>query len=117
MKATLALRCLALLLLASCSTMQPLPEPQSTTYDGRCSFVRVEQVEGSNPQNADVVSLVARYRFDAAAQEQPLELLFQVSRARVQDLSAHLESHPTVLCDPDRVEVPPFEGQPGSLVD
>lgn len=98
-------------------------------YQGECALVAIEAVPATTDQSNDSVALVARYRpgRGAPAAQSPWAIKFQVARARVHDLQLHLQSHPTVLCDPGghqaslgepyRIEVPPFEGQRGQPID
>lgn len=97
-------------------------------YQGECALVAIESVPASIDQSNDSVALVARYRpgREAPGVQSPWAITFQVARARVHDLQLHLQSHPTVLCEPGRhqapageeyrIEVPPFEGQRGQPI-
>jgi hypothetical protein len=93
------------------------------SYPGRCALVGVQMLETPTDRasvDSGSVQVVATYRPGAGAA--PLDLSFLVRRERVNDLRAHLEQHPSVLCAPRSqegddhaydVQVPPFEGQSG----
>ncbi|MFI5307392.1 MAG: hypothetical protein ACHQ53_08580 [Polyangiales bacterium] len=97
---------------------------QEAVYPGRCALLGVEMVEAPTDRasvDSGSVQVVAKYRPGEGAGA-PLGLSFLVRRERVNDLRAHLEQHPNVLCMPKSgegdshgydVQVPPFEGQPG----
>jgi len=121
---------LAWALVAGCEVQQSgaPPEPATSSgaeqgsYPGRCALVGVQMLEAPTDRasvDSGSVQVVATYRPGAGA---PLDLAFLVRRERVNDLRAHLEQHPSVLCVPRSqegddhsydVQVPPFEGQPG----
>jgi hypothetical protein len=107
------------------------PPPQSTTtptaYAGRCDLVGIEEVPAPSEQEGDSIQVIARYSPGApASSSSDLAYRFQIARARVHDLRAHLQAHPSVVCEPDRntppkpetthVDAPSFEGQQGQLV-
>ncbi|MDD9938019.1 MAG: hypothetical protein OXT09_30690 [Myxococcales bacterium] len=117
------------LMMACASAARPAPRASAPAeragYPGRCALLAVEHSTRESDMPSDSVELVARYRPEAGAT--PFGLAFQVRRERADDLRAHLEQHPAVLCgpepevDPDAVpvysvEVPPFEGQQGTYV-
>lgn len=95
-------------------------------YDGKCVLAGIEEVPAPIGQEGDAVVMVARYRPSDDGQEasRPLGLRFQVARAREHDLRLHIQSHSTVLCEvggeasasgAERISLPPFEGQPGTV--
>jgi hypothetical protein len=111
-------------------------------YPGRCSFMRLEAVErpsparGLGPDNrgSGSLELVATYRPGAGDDDteddddkdsQPLAYSFQVSQERVDDLRAHLQQNPVILCRGESTggnmsgpepQGPSFEGQFGKPV-
>jgi hypothetical protein len=115
------------------------PDP---AYPGRCSFMRLEAVErpsparGVGPDNLGTGSLelVATYRpggdsddNDDDDDSQPLAYSFQVAQERVDDLRAHLQQNPVIVCRgrgestggeavAPEPEGPSFEGQRGKPV-
>jgi hypothetical protein len=114
---------------AGCAAKPPPPattagSTEEAVYPGRCALVGVEVVEAPTDRasvDSGSVQVVAKYRPGEGAGD-PLGLSFLVRRERVNDLRAHLEQHPNVLCTPKSgegdtrtydVQVPPFEGQPG----
>jgi hypothetical protein len=118
---------LAAILFAACGghTADRRPPATPKTYEGSCVLAGIEEVPAPVDQHEDAIVLVARYRpsdggHDAAG---PWSLRFQVQRARERDLRLHIEAHPTVLCDvdhaastvTDRIDLPPFEGQQGTV--
>ncbi|HEX2679252.1 MAG TPA: hypothetical protein VHM19_21525 [Polyangiales bacterium] len=110
---------IALLLTASCAGSSRPPEngaaPASARepYAGKCSFVRLEELESGTDSDSDAVSVVARYRFDdgASAPASGWNVFFLLSRSRVQDVGSRLAAHPTVLCSPEHIEAPAIEGR------
>lgn len=115
------------LALSACAHSQPEPQhAQSSEYTGKCTLLGIEEVPSASDQATDVVWLVARYRFGEHAAHEPgaardpdaPQLRFQIARERANDLRAHLQAHPVVLCEPEpaptpessyRIEVPPFQ--------
>jgi hypothetical protein len=106
------------------------PDPQ---YPGRCSFMRLEAVErpspapGVGPDNLGdgSVELVATYRPGDKSATKPLAYSFLVAQERVNDLRAHLEQNPVIVCrgeaaggdsSPSTRPGPSFEGQYGQPV-
>jgi hypothetical protein len=124
---------LGLVVMLDCAAAQPVartaPAP-SAAYPGRCELLGLDMVESPNDRatggDTGSVQLVATYRPGAGAEAAPFGLSFRVRRERVNDLRAHLEQHPTVLCNPKpeagrsapayNAQVPPFEGQSGQPV-
>jgi hypothetical protein len=129
------------LLTAACASA-PAPAPSATAanqnspYPGPCSFVELQAVErpspgrGAGPDNLgiDTVELVATYRpggGDTARrgeQPRPVSYAFRVQKERVDDLRAHLQQQPEILCEGESggvdanapgPRVPTFEGQDG----
>jgi len=146
-----ALRCLlasAFVIASSCASGPQAPAPVTAegdpdpTYPGRCSFMRLEAVErpsparGVSPDNLGTGSLelVATYRPGSEGDEndqddgsQPLAYSFQVAQERVDDLRAHLQQNPVIVCrgggestggeaGAPGSEGPSFEGQQGRPV-
>ena len=118
----------AAILLAACgaqsSGRRPAAAPRA--YDGTCVLAGIEQVPAPVGQNEDSVVMVARYRPSNGAHGGAggWSLRFQVERARERDLRLHIEGHSRVLCDVDsdtaaptsaRIDLPPFQGQRGTV--
>lgn len=129
----LPLRGLGLWVMLGCAAASPIVrhEPTPTAaYPGRCELLGLDMVETPNDPatggDTGSVQLVATYRPGAGSQAAPFGLAFRVRRERVNDLRAHLEQHPTILCSPTpeadhhapayQAQVPPFEGQTGQPV-
>ncbi len=125
-----ALACVALtaafVACATSGTHTKAEHPQAQ-YEGKCAFLALDAVDAPDDTSGDSTSLVATYRFGQAAADRndTIALGFRVARSRVDDLRAHLQAHPTVLCRPDpeglfggaaALHVPPFEGQKGALL-
>jgi hypothetical protein len=103
----------------------------TAAYPGPCSFVALEAMEqpspgrGATPDNlgTDTIELVATYRPSGGTQRRPVEYAFRVEEERVDDLRAHLEQQPEILCEGESAgrdvtptgsaTGPSFEGQPG----
>jgi hypothetical protein len=120
---------------ASCASGPTPPSPASSgdraaAYPGPCSFVELQAVEqpspgrGATPDNlgTDTIELVATYRPSDGSQRRPVGYAFRVEEERVDDLRAHLERQPEILCEgesagkdlnPKGSSAPTFEGQPG----
>lgn len=126
----------ALVIVACASTPTPPPAigpDPDPAYPGRCSFVELQAIErpspgrGSGPDNLGVgtVELVATYRPGKHAERKPVGYAFRVSQERVDDLRAHLQQQPDILCDGESMggdanapgpRLPSFEGQQGRPV-
>jgi hypothetical protein len=128
----------ALVLAAACASgplvQSPPPAAAETDpdphYPGRCSFMRLEAVErpspapGVGPENLGdgSIELVATYRPGDTTEAKPLAYSFLVAQERVNDLRAHLEQNPVIVCrgeaaggdsNPATRPGPSFEGQYG----
>jgi hypothetical protein len=126
---------IALLLAPACAAVPASPPATAErdpdpNYPGRCSFVRLEAIDrpspgrGTGPDNSGsgALELVATYRPGDDTPEPEVGYSFLVSQERVDDLRAHLQQHPNIVCDGesggrDRSahtgEGPSFEGQQG----
>jgi len=133
------------LMACACASGPQAPAPATAerdpdaAYPGRCSFMRLEAVErpsparGVGPDNLGTGSLelVATYRpggdSDDKDDSQPLAYSFQVAQERVDDLRAHLQQNPVIVCRgrgestggeavAPGSEGPSFEGQRGKPV-
>jgi hypothetical protein len=108
---------LAFVLATACAAapQAPAAAASTNTYEGRCTLLGLEALESPDRRDSDSISLVARYSFDSghadSGTQTPLEFLFQVSRSRLADARSHLTSHPTVLCRPERIDLPPYRGE------
>jgi hypothetical protein len=99
------------------------PPAAAGRYEGTCELAGIDEVPAPVEQREDSVVLVAQYRPSAGAGQRRWGLRFLVQRAREQDLRLHIQAHPTVLCDvdhskgaaPARIELPPFQGQHGTI--
>ena len=116
------------MLLAGCAAQSSgrRPPARPKAYDGTCVLAGIEQVPAPVGQDQDSIVMIARYRPSdgAPAGSTAWSLRFQVQRARERDLRLHIEGHSTVLCEVDgdpaaptaaRLDLPPFQGQPGTL--
>jgi hypothetical protein len=128
---------LLLPLVFACATA-PQPPPRTAQgetggYPGRCSLLTLEVMSqpgtapGVSPDELGFTStqLVARYRpGDRHGTFGPLSFLFVVRRESVEDLQAHLQQYPEVVCHPPEageadgyvLEVPRFEDDQGNPV-
>jgi hypothetical protein len=127
---------------STCACTAPLaPPPQSpatsggsetaSAYPGRCSFVELQGMEqpspgrGITPDNLgmDTIELVATYRPSGGPDRRPVSYAFSVEKEQVDNLRAHLEQQPDILCEgesagkdvvpPESATAPSFQGQPG----
>jgi hypothetical protein len=120
----------------ACASSPTPPSPASsgdratTAYPGRCSFVELQAMDrpspgrGATPDNlgTDSIELVATYRPSGGGQRRPVGYAFRVEEEQVDDLRAHLQQQPEILCEgesagkdanPKGSSAPTFEGQPG----
>jgi hypothetical protein len=106
---------------AACARSDVATPKYPSSDNVMCRYVRLESIETPRHADQDSVALVAVYRFSESKlppPKLPLILGFQVNRSRVDELRSHLESHPEVICSPDRgahyqVQVAPLQPLPG----
>jgi hypothetical protein len=72
-----------------------------------CDYVALEHDEfpGAQPDPVDALSLVAVFRWNEPGVRPPkqrIEQKFVVLRSRDDEMRARLESHPQVICTPDK---------------
>jgi hypothetical protein len=129
---------IALLLASACAAVPASPPATAErdpdpNYPGRCSFVRLEAIDrpssgrGTGPDNSGsgTLELVATYRPGDNTPEPEVAYSFRVAQERVDDLRAHLQQHPDIVCAGESrnsdqgataSESPTFEGQQGRRI-
>jgi hypothetical protein len=122
-------------LAVACASSPAPPSPASSgerasAYPGPCSFVELQASErpspgrGATPDNlgTDSIEVVATYRPSGGGQRRPVGYAFRVEEEQVDDLRAHLQQQPEILCEgesagkdvnPKGSSAPTFQGQPG----